>query len=189
MLHERIRVPRSIEGGLVLLSLLLITRGWYIRLILERLPFVKCWSGCRRKFYVQTKVVHRGMSPVLPAVEERCRRRRLIRQGEVDQRHFYLPVWFNDPFISARLTNSAEAQCPCTETKISCFHFRRRKTILGSRVELRLKILNPFATVLRRKFVEKDIRQRTTHVLARAVVQVAGGSRDTARNAALASDN
>lgn len=91
---ERVCISLSVNGRLtslllLLLLLLLISSGRYIRFVLERFLVIKIWSGRRRKYGIQTKVVHCRLSSVLSTVEEWSRRCRLIRQGKVDQWHFY----------------------------------------------------------------------------------------------------
>lgn len=92
---ERVCISLSVNGRLtlslllLLLLLLLISSGRYIRFVLERFLVIKIWSGRRRKYGIQTKVVHCRLSSVLSTIEEWSRRCRLIRQGKVDQWHFY----------------------------------------------------------------------------------------------------
>lgn len=99
MLDVRIPIPLSIERRLTLplLLLVLVTDRWYIGLVLERLLLVEISSWRGWEYGVEAKVVHRRLPSVLPIVEERCRRRRLIRQRKVDQWHFYsffFPLFF-----------------------------------------------------------------------------------------------
>lgn len=87
MLDVRIPIPLPIERRLTLplLLLVLITDRRYVGLVLERLLLVEISSRRGGQHGVQAKVVHRRLPSVLPVVEERRRRSRLIRQREVGQ--------------------------------------------------------------------------------------------------------